>query len=281
MEALSGKSNLYSATADEKVKEQLFSLENRLAEMAQSMRYAGRLQQAILPNEVLFQEAFNDAFVMYQPKDLVSGDFYWIYTFQNQLYIAVGDCTGHGVPGALINIAGNSILRQIIKQDGISNPAEIMIHLDAELSNLFNENLTEGTTPDGMDIVLCKFDYETMIGEFCGAGRPLIQIRQGALIEFRKGKSSIGYDPLHKKHFESIHFDIEKGDLFYLFSDGYTDQFGGDNIKKFNRKRFRQLLLSVSEMKMTRQKEELELTFSNWRGDQEQIDDVTLMGIRI
>lgn len=256
-------------------------LESRAKEMEESIRYAGSLQRSILPNEQLFKDVFNDAFVMFQPKDIVSGDFYWIYTYGDDIYFAVGDCTGHGVPGAMINIAGNTLLKQIIQLKGVSDPATIISLLDRELVGLFNDNLTVGQTYDGMDIAFCKFNRTTMKGAFCGAGRPLILVRNGELIEFKKGPSAVGYNDISEKVFESVEFELQSGDQFYLFSDGYTDQFGGENIKKFNRQRFRNLLLSLEEMRMVEQKEELELSFDNWKGKYEQIDDVCVMGLKV
>ncbi|UKN03732.1 serine/threonine-protein phosphatase [Paracrocinitomix mangrovi] len=256
-------------------------LELRAKELEESIQYAGSLQRSILPNEKLFKNAFDDAFVMFKPKDIVSGDFYWIATYGNDVYIAVGDCTGHGVPGAMVNIAGNTILKQIIRQKDVSSPSDIISLLDKELVALFNDNLTVGQTYDGMDIAFCKFNLKTKKASFCGAGRPLVLVRDGQLIEFKKGPSSVGYNDLVVKEFPTIEIELKKGDQFYLFSDGYTDQFGGENIKKFNRRRFRNLLLSLEEMRMEDQKEELELSLENWKGKYEQIDDVCVIGVRV
>lgn len=256
-------------------------LEEKSAEMQESIRYAGSLQHSILPNQRVLQNIFNDAFVLFQPKDVVSGDFYWTFQHNDDVYFAVGDCTGHGVPGALVNIAGTTLLRQIIRLEGVSDPALIMRILDHELVSLFNDNLTEGTRKDGMDIVFCKFNLRKKTGSFCGAGRPLILVRDGELVEFKKGTDAIGYTSDGEKNFETIHFSLVEGDQFYLFTDGYTDQFGGDNVKKFNRKRFRNLLQSLDGFAFDKQKKELELSFNNWKGNQEQIDDVCLIGVRI
>ncbi len=256
-------------------------LEEKSAEMQESIRYAGSLQLSILPNQRVLQNIFNDAFVFFQPKDVVSGDFYWTFQHNDDVYFAVGDCTGHGVPGALVNIAGTTLLRQIIRLEGVSDPALIMRILDHELVSLFNDNLTEGTRKDGMDIVFCKFNLRNKTGSFCGAGRPLILVRDGELVEFKKGADAIGYSSDGEKNFETIHFSLVEGDQFYLFTDGYTDQFGGDNVKKFNRKRFRNLLQSLDGFAFDKQKKELELSFNNWKGNQEQIDDVCLIGVRI
>jgi serine phosphatase RsbU (regulator of sigma subunit) len=259
----------------------LETLETQRIEMEQSIRYAGRLQFAVLPMLQSFKECFSDAFVLFQPRDIVSGDFYWIYQFGDDIYFAVGDCTGHGVPGAMVNMAGSTLLRQIIRQEGVSDPGLIMYILNEELVNLFNENLSSGKTNDGMDIVFCKFNKRTMTGSYCGAGRPLLMVRDGELIEFKKGPSAIGYFQGEQKVFETETFDLAPGDSFYLFSDGYTDQFGGENVKKFNRKRLRNILLSVNEFSMEKQKEELLFQFNNWKGKQVQIDDVCIIGVRI
>ena len=270
-----------SLTYVEELQEKVNVLEQKTQELEASMVYASRLQQAILPNEKLFQLAFNDAFVMYEPKDIVSGDFYWIYRTPNKVYFAVGDCTGHGVPGAMLNIAGNTLLREIIKIKGVTNPSDIIKMLDNGIITLFNENLTDGTTRDGMDIAFCVLDYSLGVLSYCGAGRPLVLIQNGEVIEYKSDFNSVGYLEDYEKKFISIDINVGNGDLVYLFSDGYTDQFGGENVKKFNRKRFRTLLASISEMKMGKQRKELELAFDNWKGNQEQIDDVCVIGVRI
>jgi serine phosphatase RsbU (regulator of sigma subunit) len=275
------KRSIHSTFTDQQLVERLTFLEQRATEMEESIRYAGSLQRSILPNELIFKNIFTDAFVLFQPKDIVSGDFYWIFQHHDDVYFAVGDCTGHGVPGALVNIAGNTLLRQIIRLEGADDPALIIRLLDTELTSLFNENLTEGSRRDGMDIVFCKFNLRQRRGSFCGAGRPLFLIREGELHEFKKGADSIGYKTDGEKEFETIHFGLEEGDQFYLFSDGYTDQFGGDNVKKFNRNRFRNLLLSIQEMPSEKQSKELKLQFDTWKGVQEQVDDVCVIGLKI
>jgi serine phosphatase RsbU (regulator of sigma subunit) len=281
METLAASQELICEQIEEQALTQRISmLEKKSKEMDESIRYAGMLQHSILPNDQIFKNSFHDAFVFFQPKDIVSGDFYWIYLHGNDIYFAVGDCTGHGVPGALVNIAGNTILRQIIKIEGLSDPADIIRLLDQELVGLFNENLTSGATRDGMEIAFCKFNLLSGVGQFCGAGRPLVLIRDGELVEFKKGASSVGYQD-GTKQFETYTFNLQEGDKFYLFSDGYTDQFGGDNVKKFNRKRFRNLLQSINDFSMDDQRKELGFSYNNWKGSQEQIDDVCVIGIEI
>ncbi len=261
--------------------EKISALENKVKDLNDSIKYASIIQEAILPNIHLFLEVFNDAFVYYQPKDLLSGDFYWIYRHKQSVYFAVGDCTGHGVPGALINMAANSFLQQIIKQKGVYNPAQIVTLLDKEISLLLNNNRSVGKTYDGIDLAFCRFDLQTRKGHFCSAGRPLYLYRKDKLHEFKKGKFAIGFDSKNEKKFESIYFNLRKGDTFYLFSDGYTDQFGGQNVKKFNRKRFKNLLQSIQLMDLKKQEEALRLNFDNWKNAHEQIDDVCVLGVRI
>ena len=212
-------------------KKRIAYLESRAQEMEDSIRYAGNLQKSILPHPNLFRDSFSDAFVLYQPKDIVGGDFYWIATFGDDIYFAVGDCTGHGVPGALVNIAGNSILRQLINRQGLTEPGDILAELDKELIGLFNDHKTNGQTYDGMDVVLCKFNLKTNTACYCGAGRPLLRLRNGKLTEFKKGTASIGFNIGRDKQFKTECVDLRPGDQFYLFSDGYTDQFGGEKIK--------------------------------------------------
>lgn len=281
MKTLSLSTSTLDVTDSEALTEKLQALERKTIELEESIRYAGSLQQSILPNERIFKNAFDDAFVMFQPKDIVSGDFYWIATYDEDVYFAVGDCTGHGIPGALLNIAGNAFLRQIIRREGVSDPAKIISMLDIELSSLFNDNRTVGMTRDGMDIVLCKFNLKTMKGWSCNAGRPLVLVRNGDIIEMKKGASAIGYDVEVEKQFETIEFELEKGDNFYLFTDGYTDQFGGDNVKKFNRRRFRNMLCALESYNLETQKEMLALSFEDWKGPHEQIDDVCVVGVKV
>lgn len=281
METLSIPSVLAEAKEPTSLKERLDFLERKNSEFEQSIRYAGSLQQSILPNERLFRNAFRDAFVLFKPRDIVSGDFYWIASYDSDVYFAVGDCTGHGIPGALLNIAGNTILRQIIRTEGVRDPAKIIEMLDMELTALFNDNRTEGETRDGMDIVLCRFDLDGGMGTCCTAGRPLIMIREGELHEIRNESSSVGSCSGTTKVFESSTFNLRQGDRFYMFTDGYTDQFGGENVKKFNRKRFRSMLLALTDYSFSKQKNLLDLSFENWKGSVEQIDDVCVVGIGI
>jgi serine phosphatase RsbU (regulator of sigma subunit) len=281
MKTTSLSSSVTDVICEQDLRSKVEVLERKTIELEESIRYAGSLQQSILPNDKLFQNAFNDAFVLFKPKDIVSGDFYWFAMYDDSIYVAVGDCTGHGIPGALVNIAGNTILRQIIRTEGVSDPALIVSMLDTELSALFNDNRTSGQTRDGMDLIFCKFNLDQGLGYCCTAGRPLVMVRDGEIHEIKKGSYSIGHDSDLVKYFETTEFNLCEGDRFYMFTDGYTDQFGGDNVKKFNRKRFRNLLVALDEYKLSEQRSQLDLSFENWKGGHEQIDDVCVLGIEI
>jgi serine phosphatase RsbU (regulator of sigma subunit) len=273
---------LHLATAlEHESKRYLQEVEEKAQHYEDSIRYAERIQQAILPNIQLFLNNFLDAMVYFQPKDIVSGDFYWMHKNEGAVYFAVGDCTGHGVPGAMLTMAGNTVLRQIINNRGVEEPVDIIKALDKELVGLLNDNLTIGHARDGMDLVFCKYDLHEKKLTFCAAGRPLILVRKGVLYEFESGPDAVGFSEKTEKQFHQEVLQLKAGDQLYLFTDGYTDQFGGENVKKFNRKRLRSLLESITDFHMTRQQQELETVFNEWKGKHQQIDDVCVLGVRI
>lgn len=269
------------AYGTEQLEERVKELEFKSYELQQSIEYASSLQKSMLPHVDRFKNSFTDAFTYYQPRDIVGGDFYWIYPHGDRVYFAVGDCTGHGVPGAMVSMAAMTLLRNIIRIDGLRDPAAILSMLDVEITTLFNEHMEEGYTRDGVDMAFCCFDLKRFQGYFAGAGRSLLLIRNNQLEEFSGTPFHIGYMEGFEKGFQTTAFRLEAGDQFYLFSDGYTDQFGGEKVKKFNRKRFRNLLLSVADMSMEQQRKELEFSFRNWKGGQEQIDDVCIVGVKV
>lgn len=263
------------------LEEKLDTLERKSQELEDSILYASRLQRAILPPDELFKQSFNQSMVYYRPRDIVSGDFYWTFTHGSKTYFAVGDCTGHGVPGAMVSMSGMAILRQLIRIRGLSSPSQILARLDEEITGLFNDHLTEGVARDGIDMALCCYDQATNHASYAGAGRSLLMVRNGELTEYASTFVHIGYFDGRPKEFIESHVDLLPGDQLYLFTDGFTDQFGGDKVKKFNRKRFRSLLLSLEEMDMERQRKELDAAFEGWKGHQEQLDDVCVVGVRI
>ncbi len=258
---------------DEKVKQ----LQLKNAEMLESISYAQRIQQSILADRDGLSQLVDGSFIYYQPKDIVSGDLYWYYKKETKLYVAAVDCTGHGVPGALMSVIANSLLRNTIVKRNLNNPAQIFFALDEELQAAL---LTPGTA-DGMDIALAEIDLENKKIKFCGAFRPLVLVRNSKIIEYKASKYPIGlYGDVEKK-FDLHEFDLQSGDALYLFSDGYVDQFGGEKNKKFNRKNFYEMLLSIQEMNMDEQGSFLEYAHNNWKQDEPQTDDILVIGLKV
>ncbi len=255
-------------------------LEQHNKDMLDSIQYASRIQEAILPDVQKFKNVFQDAFVLYLPKDVVSGDYYFIYQKQNKIFVAVVDCTGHGVPGALMSIIANGILKEVIVKKEIEDPAKILYALDDELLVALNKNNDSEITNDGMDVAICVFDLEKSTMDFSGAFRPMLMVRSNELIEFEANRYPIGFYGDAKKEFNTQHLNIKKDDTFYLFTDGYCDQFGGEQKKKFNRKRFKELLLTAQGMEMNEQESFLQYALNNWKQDEQQVDDVLVMGIK-
>lgn len=266
--------------AEEKLKSKNLELASKNKDILGSIEYAQRIQQAILPVENKLAEYMEDAFVYYSPKDLVSGDFYWFFKRGATVFVAAIDCTGHGVPGALMSVIANSLIRDIVIKRGEESPACILRLMDEELGEALSK---EGhvASSDGMDIALVKFDMKEKAVDFCGAFRPLIRIRDGVAEELKGERYPIGFYYDVDKKFSNISMELEKGDRFYMFSDGYIDQFGGEKDKKFNKKRFKQLLLSVQDMSMKEQQSFLDYAFKNWKQDKPQVDDVLVMGLEV
>jgi PAS domain S-box-containing protein len=255
-------------------------LEQHNKDMVDSIQYASRIQEAILPDVQKIRETFKDAFVLYQPKDVVSGDYYFFYKKKNKVFVAAVDCTGHGVPGALMSIIANGILKEVIVKKGIEEPSEILYALDDELFLALNKQ-DGGITYDGMDVSLGVFDLENNTLTYSGAFRPMLMIRNNEIIEFEGNRYPIGFYGDVSKVFVSQKTDLQENDTFYFFTDGYCDQFGGEKKKKFNRKRFKELLLSAQSMEMEEQESFLQYALLNWRQEEEQMDDILVMGVKI
>ena len=258
---------------DKKIKE----LQVKNSEMLESIAYAKRIQQSILASPDGLTGYVSESFIYYQPKDIVSGDLYWYYKKENKLYVAAIDCTGHGVPGALMSVIANGLLRTTIVKRNLENPAEILFALDEELQSAL---LTEGAA-DGMDIALVEIDLDTKKIKFSGAFRPLVLIRDGKIIEYKASKYPIGLYGGVEKKFDLHEFDLQTNDALYMFSDGYADQFGGERSKKFNRRNFYEMLLSIQDMNMSEQGSFLEYAHNNWKQDEPQTDDLLVIGLKI
>ena len=274
---------------NDKIEQQKQQIETILTDVHDSISYAKRIQQAIFPSDGLIEQNLLASFVYYKPKDIVAGDFYWMHLLPEPngwevngdvVLFAAADCTGHGVPGALVSIVCNNALNQSVKEFGITQPSLILDKTRELVIETFSES--EENVKDGMDIALCSLNAKTNTLNYAGANNPIWIIRKGAIeIEEIKGnKQPIGNFELATP-FTNHTIQLNKGDVFYIFSDGFVDQFGGPKGKKFKAKAFRKLLLSIQEQSMSEQKTIIDETFETWNGNLEQIDDVCVIGIRI
>lgn len=246
-------------------------------EVTDSIKYAKRLQEAILPPDDFVQEVLPNSFVLYKPKDIVSGDFYWIEQKNGKTYMAAVDCTGHGVPGAFMSIVGFNALNNALSR--VDSPAEILDELNKEVSNTLHRDIGNETR-DGMDIAVCCIDFNKKELQYAGAFNPLYIVRNNQVEQIKADKYAIGsfFDSKDKKY-TNHNVAIQEGDAFYIFSDGYADQFGGPKGKKFMYKRFRDLLLEVNILPISNQKDTLDKKVEDWKGKLEQVDDILVLGI--
>jgi len=267
---------------ESKVAERTQELEEKNRDITSSIEYANRIQEAILPSRNEIFSKFTDAFIFYRPKDIVSGDFYWYGYKNNTKIFAVVDCTGHGVPGAFMSMIGHNILNQTVMEKGVVDPGQIISKLHAGIQDALKQGHNEIDTNDGMDVSIISVNEETKDVFWAGALRPAIIVRASGTLEKLVGnRYSVGGAQLDEERvFTTQNLITEKGDVIYLFSDGYADQFGGDNGKKFMLKRFQDLLISIHHLEMQEQMRELEKALSEWRGPREQVDDVLVVGIR-
>lgn len=246
-------------------------------DLTDSINYAQRLQNTILPNIGAVRQIFNKSFVFYVPKAVVSGDFYWFKNVGGKKLFAAADCTGHGVPGAFMSLVGHNFLNHVTKV--FLDPAQILNNVNRLGTEVLRNN--NNGVRDGMDIALCAIDEKELTLEYCGANIPLYVVRNNELIELAPTKRSIGTFGERGETFETKKFQLEKNDMVYACSDGYADQFGEANNKKFMRKRFKEILTSLSIQEIDTQEKTLHETFNAWKGSMEQTDDLLVIGIRI
>ena len=256
-------------------------IEQKNQSITDSIQYASRIQTAVLPPAGFLSDWGFDNFILFKPKDIVSGDFYWGMQKEGKTVIAAADCTGHGVPGAFMSMLGHAFLDEIMNTRILEDAATILNTLRDEVINTLKQRGMIGETRDGMDISMCIIDRESGKLEFAGANNPLYYIRDNHLIKIQGDKMPIGIHVSTISPFTNNSIPIREGDLIYLFSDGYADQFGGPKGKKFMYRPFQDLLLEIHKEPMERQKELLERKFHDWRGDREQVDDVLVIGLKI
>ncbi len=252
-------------------------------QVTDSIRYAKRIQEAILPPDSFVKKLLPDSFVLYKPKDIVSGDFYWFEQLNGKALFAAVDCTGHGVPGAFMSIVGYNLLKQIMSKHQNTQPAFILDELSKGVSEtLHQRDFEESTSKDGMDITLCSYDAKNHELEFAGAFNPLFVVREEEIFEIKGNKFPVGiFLEKETKKFTNHKLKVKKGDVFYIFSDGYADQFGGAKGKKFMQSQFRNLLFDIHKKPMPEQRRILDQTIEHWRGNEDQVDDILVIGMRV
>ncbi len=251
-------------------------------DITDSIRYAERIQHAIIPSDAEIDNLFPDSFILFNPKDIVSGDFYWFKEVNGQILFCVGDCTGHGVPGAFMSLICNALLDECTNEKSITiGPQKILNDVRDGLMKMMSiKGLpVEEQQKEGMDAILLKWDKKSTI-EVSAAYNSLLIVRNGEIIEIKADKQPVGIYLGKYKSFTKHQIDLEKGDVLYLMTDGYEDQFGGKKGKKFKKSKLKENLLRICDMPMKDQKEELIQTFNSWKGDQYQVDDVLIVGIR-
>ena len=259
-----------------KVEEAHVELEEKNQEILDSISYAKRIQTAILPPDKMFHSTLPNAFVLYIPKDIVAGDFYWMEKVNDTILFAAADCTGHGVPGAMVSVVCNGALNRSVREFGLTEPGKILDKTREIVIQEFEKS--EEEVKDGMDIALCKL--EGMKLSFAGAHNPLWVIRNGELIEYKSDKQPVGkFD--RATSFTTTEVELQEGDTFYVFSDGFPDQFGGEKGKKYKAKNFKQFLLSIQDKDISEHGQLLEKEFNSWKGGFEQLDDICIIGVKV
>jgi len=275
------KSNTQLTTANKKLEKSNRKINEQSNEINQNITYAQRIQQALLPDNEDVKQAFPKSFILFKPKDIVSGDFYWFNKTDDDNTIAAIDCTGHGVSGAFMSVMAHNILFQMGKTNTATQPNQILQTLHENIRESLKQNKSSNSR-DGMDAAICRFDKNMQYVEYSGAMRPMYHIRDNQLTEYKSDKYAIGgFQSEDKRQFTSNKIELKKGDCVYIFSDGYADQFGGKDQKKFMTKRLKDLLIYLSPLEMHEQQNILEMTFDNWKTNTDQIDDILIIGIKV
>jgi serine phosphatase RsbU (regulator of sigma subunit) len=250
-------------------------------EITSSIAYASRIQRAMLPEYEHFSNSFSDYFLIFKPRDIVSGDFYWIGEDEEHIFFTVADCTGHGVPGAFMSTLGISTLDEIITNNTNLKANTVLNLLREKIKTALHQTGKQGEATDGMDVAFCILHKNRRKLEFSGAYNPLFIFHNGELHEYRADRMPIGIYYGEKETFTNYEIDVQKGDTLYIFTDGFADQFGGPKGLKYMKYNLKKLLSEISDKPMDEQRVILEQEFENWQGSVNQIDDVTILGVRI
>lgn len=272
-------------TKNQILEKQKNELDFKNRHITDSIKAAFKIQQAMLPSTETLQSVFPNHFVVFKPKDIVSGDFFWCKQTKDQIHFAAADCTGHGVPGALMSMLGITFLNDIVAAQNTKNPAEILFELRLKIKQLLNQD-SNIISQDGMDIAFCSIDLNTNTLHYAGAFNPLYLIRKSnnnsfELIERKGDRMPIGVYPKDSAMFTNHEIQLQPCDSIYIFSDGYISQFGGDRGNRIQTKKFKEILMSFQTKSMSEQKNILEDFFVRWQKNIEQVDDVLVIGIRI
>ena len=288
----------------DQIDEQNKDLEHKNSHIMSSIQYAKRIQEAILPSDELVRNNLAESFVLYKPKDIVSGDFYWMESIGQKVFWAAVDCTGHGVPGAFMSILGANGLKKIVSERHIYQPAEILTHLTEHVISSIKETKDGEEVKDGMDISLCCWDKENNTLEWAGAYNPLFIVREapiynlaeksnfhpfdpekenlGGLYDVKATKRPIGrFKRKNIPDFENHTISLQQGDCIYVFTDGFADQFGGEDGSKYTTRKMREFVIKIYKKPMQEQILLLEQEFENWRGKEEQLDDICIFGVKV
>lgn len=264
------------------VMKQKDEIELQNIEITDSINYAKRIQSSILPDINKLKETFKDAFIIFHPRDIVSGDFYWFDRIDDEKYIIVcADSTGHGVPGAFMSMIGSTLLQDIVSSKKITQPSRVLTLLDRQIFSTLNQNIDVGVSNDGMDMIVCEINTKTRLIRFASAMRPVIIVMGGEPYYIKGNRCSVGGESVVEKYFDDQEYYLGDGDTIYMFSDGLPDQFGGTDGKKMKIARLKKLIEEVSRRPMSEQKQIISDFYFDWKGDYEQVDDILLMGIRV
>lgn len=267
--------------ANQFLKKQKQEIEKQNTLITDSIDFAKSIQEALLPSDLTIKKLLPESFIFFKPKDIVSGDFYWVKEKNNKIVCIVADCTGHGVPGAFMSLLGINMLDNITNRI-IPEPANILTLLNEEIINILSQqNTLINTLTHGMDIAILIIDKTNMKAQYAGAHNSLYQVRNNNFMEIKADKMAVGTNTKNQRFFTNHVFDINKGDVFYLFTDGFADQMGGVDKKKFFYAPFKELLLKIHSLSMNEQKTILDDTITEWMGERKQMDDILIMGIKI